>query len=757
MGDVFTPEDGEIFEEPFDEALSKRYLAYALSTITQRALPDARDGLKPVHRRILHAMRVLKLNPRDAFKKSARVVGDVIGKFHPHGDQAVYDALVRLAQDFASRYPLVEGQGNFGNVDGDGAAAMRYTEARLTEAAELLLQDIDQGTVDFRETYDGSEEEPIVLPAAFPNLLANGATGIAVGMATSIPPHNVYELCRASRTLISNPEASVAQLLRSVKGPDFPTGGICVEPPEAVREAYETGRGGFRLRARWDTEDLGRGTWQIVVTEIPYQVQKSKLVERIAQLLDQKKLPLLEDVRDESAEDIRLVLVPKSKNVDPAVLMAALNKLSDLETRVSLNLNVLDPAGTPRVMSLKDALRIWLDHRREVIVRRANTRLAKVEDRLEVLAGYIIVYADLDEVIRIIRFEDEPKQELMRAFSLTDRQAEAILNMRLRALRKLEELEIRKEETNLKAERGELKALLASEDKQWATVDGEVAELETRYGPRTELGRRRTDFEEAGEDIGDVVAEALIVREPILVVVSQKGWIRALKGHGHDIGAIAFKDGDSALFTVKCETIDKLILFATDGKFYAIDASKLPGGRGHGDPLRLHAGLPEDAAPLALFKHDPERELLIASREGNGFRVKEGDVFAFKKGGKQALNVGEGEALACVPVSGSKIAVSNNKKRLLIFDLEDLPQMSRGKGVRLMGGKGAELIDVTTFDPKEGLAWIDGAGRRHVSEDWRDWEGKRAQAGSVRPRGFPKTGKFLPSDPVAVARAMDSA
>ncbi len=757
MGDVFTPEGGEIFEEPFDEALSKRYLAYALSTITQRALPDARDGLKPVHRRILHAMRVLKLNPRDAFKKSARVVGDVIGKFHPHGDQAVYDALVRLAQDFASRYPLVEGQGNFGNIDGDGAAAMRYTEARLTEAAELLLQDIDQGTVDFRETYDGSEEEPIVLPAAFPNLLANGATGIAVGMATSIPPHNAYELCRAARTLISNPDASVAQLLRSVKGPDFPTGGVCVEPQATIREAYETGRGGFRLRARWNTEDLGRGTWQIVVTEIPYQVQKSKLVERIAQLLDQKKLPLLEDIRDESAEDIRLVLVPKSKNVDPELLMAALFKMSELETRISLNMNVLDPSGTPRVMSLKDVMCIWLDHRREVVVRRAETRLAKVEDRLEVLAGYIIVYADLDEVIRIIRFEDEPKMELMRRFELSDRQAEAILNMRLRALRKLEELEIRKEESSLKAERGELKTLIGSEAVQWEKVDSEVAAVEESYGPKTDIGRRRTDFAEAGEDFSDAVAEALILREPILVVVSQKGWIRALKGHAHDIGAIAFKEGDSALFTVKCETIDKLILFATDGKFYAIDASKLPGGRGHGDPLRLHAGLPEDAAPVALFKHDPERELLIASRAGNGFRVKESDVFAFKKGGKQALNVGDSEAIACVPVIGDRIAVSNTKKRLLIFDIADLPQMSRGKGVRLMGGKGAEVIDVVTFDPEAGLSWIDGAGRRHSEDNWQDWEGKRAQAGTARPRGFPKTGKFMPADPVAVARAMDSA
>jgi topoisomerase-4 subunit A len=757
MGELVTPDGGEIFEEPFDEALSKRYLAYALSTITQRALPDARDGLKPVHRRILHAMRLLKLDPETAFKKSARVVGDVIGRFHPHGDQAVYDAMVRLAQDFASRYPLVDGQGNFGNIDGDNAAAYRYTEARLTETARLLLEGLDEGAVDFRKTYNEEDEEPVVLPAAFPNLLANGSSGIAVGMATNIPPHNAYELCRAARQLISNPDASVAQLCRSVKGPDFPTGGICVEPAESIKEAYETGRGGFRVRARWEQEDLGRGTWQIVVTEIPYQVQKAKLVERIAQLLDQKKLPLLEDVRDESAEDIRLVLEPKNRNVDPAVLMESLFKLTELESRISLNLNVLDPTGAPRVMSLKDVLRVWLDHRRDVVVRRARNRLAKVEDRLEVLAGYIIVYADLDEVIRIIRFEDEPKQTLMATFNLTERQAEAILNMRLRALRKLEEIAIREEEAKLKAERKTLKSLIASDEEQWAKVDGEIAAVEEAYGLKTKIGRRRTEFADAPETDVDAVAEAFIVKESITVVISEKGWIRALKGHSIDLGAVAFKEGDRGMFAEKCETTDKLILFATDGRFYTIDASKLPGGRGHGEPLRLHAGLPETAAPVALFKHDPERMLLVASRAAQGFRVKESEVFGMKKGGKQVLNVGEGEAIVCIPAHGDTVAVLGTNKKLLVFALEEIPEMTRGKGVRLLGGKGAELADATVFSAEEGLSWIDGAGRRQSLPDWQNWSGKRAQAGRMQPKGLPKNQKFAPRDPAIVARAADSA
>ena len=778
MGELVTPDGGEIFEEPFDEALSKRYLAYALSTITQRALPDSRDGMKPVHRRILHTMRLLKLNPQEAFKKSARVVGDVMGRFHPHGDQAIYDAMVRLAQDFASRYPLVEGQGNFGNIDGDNAAAMRYTEARLTRAAELILQDIDQGTVDFRDTYDGTDEEPLVLPGAFPNLLANGSTGIAVGMATSIPPHNAYELCRAARAIIADPEVTTAGLLKYVQGPDFPTGGLCVEPRAAIREAYETGRGGFRLRATWGAEeflggewkpvnfkDMGapeidaylnaRSKWRLVVDQIPYQVQKSKLIERIAQLIEAKKVPLLDDVRDESAEDLRVVIEPKTRLVSAAMLMESLFKLTELEVRISLNLNVLDGSGTPRVISLKEALRQWVDHRRVVVVRRAETRLAKVEDRLEVLAGYIIVYADLDEVIRIIRFEDEPKQTLMATFSLTERQAEAILNMRLRALRKLEELAIRTEESSLKDERTGLKSLIGSEAEQWTKVDSEIEAVGEEFGPRTPLGKRRTRFGDAPETSADAVAEALIVREPIMAVISDKGWVRALKGHGHDIAAIAFKEGDRALFAVKCETTDKLILFATDGKFYAIDASKLPGGRGHGEPLRLHAGLPEDAAPVALFKHDPKRRLLVASAAANGFVVREEDVFASKKGGKQVLNVGDGEAIVCTPVDGDHVAVLGQNKKLIIFPLDELPEMTRGKGVRLLGGKGALLADATVFKAEEGLSWIDGAGRRQSADDWRNWLGKRAQAGKVQPKGFPKTSRFSPRDPAVMARVAD--
>jgi topoisomerase-4 subunit A len=745
MGEVRDPDVGHIIEEPFDEALSKRYLAYALSTITQRALPDARDGLKPVHRRLLYAMRELKLNPDQAFKKSARVVGDVIGKYHPHGDQSVYDALVRLAQDFASRYPLVDGQGNFGNIDGDSAAAMRYTEARLTKAAELLLRDIEHGTVDFEETYDGSESEPLVLPGAFPNLLANGSTGIAVGMATSIPPHNAAEICGAARALIANPDAENVDLLKHVKGPDFPTGGTIVEPTSSIREAYETGRGGFRVRAKWEKEDIGRGMWRIVITEIPYLVQKSKLVERIALLMEAKRLPLLDDVHDESTEDVRLVLEPKSKLVDPDMLMESVFKLTDLENRISLNLNVLDPNGTPRVMSLKETLRIWIDHRREVAVRRAQTRLGKVEDRLEVLAGYMIVYADLDEVIRIIRFEDKPKETLMSTFDLTERQTEAILNMRLRALRKLEELEIRKEDDALRGERKSLKELIGSSALQWEKVDGEIGEVEKYYGPKTELGKRRTVFGDAPAADAGAAIEAFVVREPITAVLSERGWVRALKGHISDVTDLKFKEGDRSAFAIKCETTDKLLMFATDGKFYTLEASKLPGGRGHGEPVRLHVDLPEDAAPIGLFKYDPERTLLIASGAGQGFRIQEKDCIAMKKGGKQILNLIDGdEALLCIPAMGDRCAVIGENKKLLAFALDEIPQMTRGKGVRLLGGKGAKLADATVFSSEDGLSWLDGAGRRHNLDDWVMWMAKRAQAGKIVPRGFPRSLRFAP-------------
>lgn len=738
MGEQFTGEGGRIFEESFEEALSSRYLAYALSTITQRALPDARDGLKPVHRRLLYAMRLLKLDPESAFKKSARVVGDVIGRFHPHGDQAVYEALVRLAQDFASRYPLVEGQGNFGNVDGDGAAAMRYTEARLTEAARLILQDYDAGTVDFRETYDGEDSEPIVLPSAFPNLLANGSAGIAVGMATNIPPHNAAELCDAARHLIKTPNARTETLLNYVEGPDFPTGGICVEPRETILEAYETGRGGFRLRARWEKEDLGRGQWRVIVTEIPYLVQKSKLIERMAALLDQKKLPLLADIMDESAEDIRLVFEPKSRTVDPALFMESLYKLTDLEVRIPLNLNILDPKGAPRVVGLREALQIWLDHRRVVVRRRAEKRLEAVEDRLEVLAGYLVAYLNLDEVIRIIRFEDEVKAKLISTFDLSERQAEAILNMRLRALRKLEEMEIKGEEERLQGERDELNALIGSEQLQWKKVDGEIAEVKKTFSKDTELGARRTTFAEApADDLADAVEEALIAREPVTVVLSKMGWIRALKGHQDDLSTLKHKDGDETAFAVKAETTDKLLMFATNGRVFTLDASKLPGGRGFGEPVRLMVDLDEEARPIALLKHDPKRKLLLAQTSGHGFIAEEKELPASKRAGRQVLNVQAGERMAFViAASGDKVAVLGKNKKLLVFPLAEIPEMNRGKGVRLLGGKGGAVADIAIFDRNEGLVRIDPAGRRHEVETWKLYEAKRAQAGRMAPKGF---------------------
>ena len=744
MGEQFTAEGGRIFDESFEQALSSRYLAYALSTITQRALPDARDGLKPVHRRLMHAMRLLKLDPDAGFKKCARIVGDVIGKYHPHGDQSVYDALVRLAQDFAQRYPLVDGQGNFGNIDGDNAAAYRYTEARLTETAKLLLQDIENGTVDFRETYDGEDEEPLVLPGAFPNLLANGSSGIAVGMATNIPPHNAAELCDAARHLIKAPNARTETLLNYIQGPDFPTGGVCVEDKAAMAEAYETGRGGFRLRARWTTEDLGRGTWQIVVTEIPYLIQKSRLVERIAALMEARKLPLVADIMDESAEDIRLVIEPKSRTVDPQLLMESLFKVTDLEVRFALNMNVLDPRGAPRVMGLREVLQIWLDHRREVVVRRSRTRLSKVEDRLEVLGGYVVAYLNLDRVIEIIRNSDEPKPELMAEFGLTDRQAEAILNMRLRSLRKLEEMEIRTEQDRLEAERGDLLELLDSEEKQWMKVDAEIAEVKKTFGPNTELGKRRTTFADAPDaDIASAVEEALIAREPITVVLSKMGWIRALKGHQDDLSGLKHKEGDETLFAVKAETTDKLVLFETDGRFYTLDASKLPGGRGFGEPLRLMIDMEEDAAPIALFRHDPGRRLLIASTSGHGFVVQESEVTAVKRGGKQVLNLLPGaEAMKAIPADGDRVAVLGENNKLLVFPLAEIPEMTRGKGVRLFGGKGGEIADLTVFSSEEGLFRIDGAGRRHEVEGWHLYEAKRAQAGRIAPKGFGKAKSF---------------
>ena len=733
-----------IIEEHIDDALSSRYLAYALSTITQRALPDVRDGLKPVHRRILYAMRQLKLNPENAYKKCARIVGDVMGQYHPHGDQSIYDALVKLSQSFSSRYPLVDGQGNFGNIDGDSAAAMRYTEARMTAAGVALLEGIDEDAVDFISTYNEEDEEPVVLPAGFPNLLANGSQGIAVGMATSIPPHNAAELCGAALHLIKSPKARIETMMDHVKGPDFPTGGIIVEPRENMLEAYATGRGSFKVRSRWELEDLGRGQWQIIVTEIPYQVQKSRLIEKLAEVIETKKAPWLADVRDESAEDIRIVLEPKSKNIEPDMLMESLFKLTDLESRTSLNLNVLDATRTPRVMNLREVLQAFLDHRREVLQRRTNQRLGKIALRMEVLDGYLIAFLNLDEVIRIIRFDDEPKATLIETFDLTERQADAILNMRLRALNKLQEIELKGEHDTLAAEKLDLEGLMGSEIRQWGVISDQIKAVREIYSQKTEIGKRRSTFADQ-PDIEIDLATAFITKEPITVVLSKKGWIRALKGKVDDISGIKFKENDEAAFVVTAETTDKIILFASNGKFYTIGGDKLPGGRGNGEPIRLMIDLEDDHVPIGLFVHDPERELILASSEGYGFRVKEEDVVASTKGGKQTLNVkGNAEAVRCIAVNGDKLAIIGENRKILVFDLEDLPVMSRGKGVRLQKYKDGGLADITVFKDEEGLSYIDSAGRKNSVPEWKVLEGKRAQAGRMAPRGFSRSNEFAP-------------
>jgi topoisomerase-4 subunit A len=732
-------EGGRIVEEPIGEALAKRYLAYALSTITSRALPDVRDGLKPVHRRVLYAMKRLNLTADAAFRKSAKVVGDVMGDFHPHGDQSIYDALVRLAQDFNSRYPLIDGQGNFGNIDGDNPAAMRYTESRMTKAAEALLEGIDEDAVDFRPSYDGTKEEPVVLPAAFPNLLANGASGIAVGMATNIPPHNVAELIDASIFLIENSKATTEELLKIVPGPDFPTGGIVVESPESIREAYETGRGGFRVRARWHTEDVGRGMWRIIVTEIPHLVQKSKLLEALAEVIENKKAPLLGDARDESAEDIRLVLEPKSRAVEPAVLMESLFKLTALETRISLNMNVLDKDGAPRVMGLKDVLRAFLDHRRDVLQRRTAYRLEKIAQRLDVLAGLLIVYLNLDEVIRIIRNEDEPKVKLIQRFKLNDVQAEAILNTRLRQLRKLEEMEIRREDAALREEQKDLQGLLEDTRKQWRRIAGELKETRKLFDPKTGLGKRRTELGQTTETSSEIDIEAFVVREPITVVLSEKGWVRALKGHVADLSELKFKEGDHAQHIVQCETTDKLLLFASDGRAFTLDAHKLPGGRGHGEPIRLQIELGDIDEAVALFAYEEGARRVVASHEGYGFVIPESEMLAAKRSGKQILN---GRAMQAAKVEGDQVAVIGERKKLLIFPLSELPEMTRGKGVKLQSYHDRGLADVKVFSKEEGLTWEDSAGRIRAVPEWKEYRGKRGGAGKVAPKGFSRSGRF---------------
>ncbi|MEP0337600.1 MAG: DNA topoisomerase IV subunit A [Alphaproteobacteria bacterium] len=733
---------GEIRDTPLSQALSERYLAYALSTIVSRSLPDVRDGLKPVHRRLLYAMRQLKLDPATGYKKCARVVGDVMGKYHPHGDLAIYDALVRLAQDFAVRYPLVDGQGNFGNIDGDNPAAMRYTESRLTEIAAALLDGIDEDTVDFRTTYDGEEEEPIVLPANFPNLLANGSTGIAVGMATNIPPHNAGELCDALIHLIKFPNATFDKLCEFIPGPDFPTGGVLVEDHAAVVEAYRTGRGAFRLRAKWAIEDQGRGQYEIVITEIPYQIQKAKLIERIADLIIGKKLPILQDVRDESTEDVRIVLEPKSRAVDAETLMEHLFRETDLEIRFNMNMNVLDANNTPGVMSLRDVLQAFLDHRHKVLIRRKTFRLEKIERRMEVLGGLLVAFLNLDEIIKIIREEDEPKAVLMKRFDLTEVQANAILDMRLRQLRKLEEIEIRRENEDLGKERKTIKTLLKDEGERWKAIAAEIAETKKAFGQKTEIGARRTEI--AGPPTAVVVPlEAMIEKEPITVVLSEKGWIRALKGHVEPGTEVKFKDGDNLKFMVHGQTTDKFLVFATNGRFYTLAGDKLPGGRGHGEPVRLMVDIPNGHDPIWLQVYQTGKKYVVASDKGRGFIVPSDDLMAQTKNGKQVLNLGAGEeaaAIAEVIEGADAVAVVGENRKLLIFPIDELPEMGRGKGVILQRYNKGGLADVTTVRFAEGLTWRSGGQR--TEPEYQQWLGKRAQAGLVVPKGFPRSGTF---------------
>ncbi len=739
-----SPPPSAPIDVPLREALEERYLAYALSTIMGRALPDARDGLKPVHRRILYGMHILKLDPGSAFKKSAKIVGDVMGSFHPHGDQAIYEALVRLAQDFSSRYPLIEGQGNFGNIDGDNAAAYRYTEARMTDVARLLLEGVDEEAVDWRDNYSGETKEPVVLPAAIPNLLANGAQGIAVGMATSIPPHNVAELCDAALHLIAHLKADSEALLAFAPGPDFPTGGVVVDDRAAIAETYRSGRGSFRLRARWTREEAARGGWIVVVSEIPYGVQKSRLIEALAGLVSERKAPLLGDVRDELAEDVRIVLEPRSRAVDPAMLMEQLFKLSELEARVPVNINVLVDGVTPRVIGLAEALRQWLDHRRAVLLRRSAHRLAAIERRLELLAGMIVVFLNLDEAIRIIREDDEPKAALMARFSLSETQANYILDTRLRALRRLEEMALRKEQKDLTGEKRAIEALIASEKKQWQAIAYEIGDVRKKYGPQTPLGKRRTSFE-APPDVVVDLAEAMIEREPVTILVSQMGWIRALKGHVADLSAVAFKGDDGLKTSFFAETTSKILVLAGDGKVFTLEAAKLPGGRGAGEPIRLMADIDEGADIVAAWLHQPGEKMLVATTNGRGFVVGQDEMLSSTRKGRAVLHV-DAPARACLatPAAGDHVAVIGENRKLLVFPLAQLPQMARGKGVRLQRYKDGGVSDARVFALRDGMTWRDSAGRTFTigRAELKPWIGSRAEAGRLPPKGFPRNNRF---------------
>jgi len=737
--------ESKVIDEGIGKILSERYLSYALSTIMSRSLPDVRDGMKPVHRRVLYAMYQLQLNPTTMPKKSARVVGDVIGKYHPHGDSSVYDAMVRLAQDFSVRYPLVDGHGNFGNIDGDNAAAMRYTEARMTVVAQYLLDGLEENAVDFRPTYDGSENEPIVLPGAFPNLLANGSSGIAVGMATNIPPFNVAELCEACLAMLEG-DVDEKALIKMIPGPDFPTGGILVESKESIIQSYKTGKGSFRLRAKWEKEELKGGSYQIIVTEIPYQVQKSKLVERIAELINNKKIPLLDDVRDESTEDVRLVIVPKSRNVEAELLMEALFRNCDLETRFSLNMNVLDGGLVPKVMPLKDVLQAWLNHQQEVLVRRSTHRLEKVNHRLEVLAGYLIVYLNIDEVIAIIRKSDEPKPALMKKFGLSEIQAEAVLNIRLRSLAKLEEIEIKKEHDALTKEKDELEKLIKSEARQWTAIKKQIAGLQEKFGKTTPLGKRRTAVGKVPTPMAvENIEEALMEKEPITVIVSAKGWIRAMKGHEVDRKELKYKDGDREGFVFNAMTNDKILIFGSNGVFYTIGGDKLPPGRGFGEPVRLMVDLPNDADIVDVEIYNTDTKMIVATDAGRGFIVKMADVLAQTKKGKQVLNVdGKDEAKLCrvIGETDDHIAIIGRNRKMLVFKLEAIPEMARGKGVALQKYKDGGLSDLKTFNWKSGLSFKYGTGETTVG-NVKEWVGNRADAGKLPPNGFPKSNKFV--------------
>lgn len=734
----------QIIDQQMGEILSERYLSYAMSTIMSRSLPDVRDGMKPVHRRLLYAMSQLNLKHDSQPKKSARVVGDVIGKYHPHGDSSVYDAMVRLAQDFSVRYPMVDGQGNFGNIDGDNAAAMRYTEARLTRVAQLMLEGIDQDAVDFRPTYDGSENEPVVLPGAFPNILANGASGIAVGMATNIPPFNVAELCEASLAMLDD-DLDAKGLQKIIKGPDFPTGGTLIEPKANIIKAYETGKGSFRMRAKWEVEEGKRGTYQIIVTEIPYQVQKSRLIEKIAELINARKIPLLDDIRDESTEDIRVVLVPKSGNVDAELLMEALFRATDLETRFSMNMNVLENGVTPRVMPLKEVIQAWLDHQQVVLVRRSQFRLGKVLNRIEILEGFLTVYLNVDKVIKIIRTKDKPKDELIKEFKISEVQAEAILNMRLRALNKLQEIELKGELDELSKERDELQKLIKSEARQWTRIKKQLKALHEEFGPKTELGKRRTKIGKALEPVDlEQLEEAMIEKEPITVICSSKGWIKAMKGHDIDIKGVKYKDGDRAKFSFECMTTDKILVLGSNGRFYTLQGDKLPPGRGFGEPLRLMVDLPNDADIVDMEVYNGEVKMLIAADDGRGFVVKMEDCLAQTKNGKQILNVsGKVEAKLCKPINENDdhVAVIGKNRKMIVFELEQIPEMAKGKGVILQRYKDGGLSDFKTFNWDDGLAYKYGSGETFV-EDLNPWLGERAQAGRLPPNGFPKSNKF---------------